>query len=45
VAVSTDQYCDATMVVLEVDGEPSAPLQDLARVYFETRAVTTELVP
>lgn len=41
--ITTDQYCDGTLVVLQGDGEPSAPLQDLASIYSAARAVTTEL--
>lgn len=45
VAVETDQYCDGTLMQLEVNGEPSGPLQDLAQAYLDTRAITTELTP
>ena len=41
--ITTDQYCDGTLMILQVDGAPSAPLQDIADIYKAARAVTTGL--
>ena len=43
VEVHTDQLTDGALYVYQVDGAPSAPLQDLAAVYQERRALSEVL--
>ena len=37
-AVITDQLTDGALYVLQVHGEPTSPLQELAQLYMEVRA-------
>ncbi len=43
VEVVTDQLCDGALYVLGVDGQPTAPLQELSNIYRDVRVFTEAL--